>query len=181
MTDSIAGTATTRTRSRVGTGLATTFLIAFFLGVSIALGGAVYSSRVVEDLWSASPPASLRDWATAMNAAGANFWSKITPLTGLLALLTLATAFTTRPRHRFWRIVGSVVFVIVVISSLVYFAPTVERLSPPALDSLSPGEATAMVRRWSNLDSLRMLGVAVAWACTLRAIMLREDVPHTRS
>jgi hypothetical protein len=47
----------------------------------------------------ASPPASLPQWAPAMNAAGSNFWSKITPLTGLFAILTLSTAFPTLPCH----------------------------------------------------------------------------------
>jgi hypothetical protein len=167
------GESSIRTPSRTGHRIGNAFLFAFFLGASIALGGAVYSSRVVEDLWSSSPPASLRQWAPAMNAAGANFWSKITPLTGLLAILTLATAFSTSPAHRRWRIAGSVLFVLVAISSVAYFAPTIGRLSPPALDALSAGEASAMARRWTALDSLRMLGVAGAWGCTLRAITLR--------
>jgi hypothetical protein len=173
MTDPDTGEPKGGAQSRPANRLGSAFLIAFFLGVSVALGGAVYSSRVIEDLWSSSPPASLRQWAPAMNAAGARFWSKITPLTALFAILTLATGFGTPRAHRRWRIAGSVLFVMVAISSVAYFAPTVGRLSPPALDALSSEEASAMVRRWTALDALRILGVAGAWACTLRAITLR--------
>lgn len=164
-----------QTRSRIAATLAFVFLIAFFLGTSIALGGALYSSRVVEDLWSSSPPESLRQWSVAMNAAGLHFWRIFTPLTMLLALLTLATTFATPRRHRAWRIAACILFLSVAVSSLAYFAPTIARLSPPALDQLSADEASAMVHRWIRLDTFRMAAVALAWACGLRSIVSRGD------
>lgn len=165
-------TVTAPRRSTIAQTTARVVLLVFFTGVSLGLGGAVYSGQVVEHLWSSDPPESLRQWAPAMTAAGRNFWGKITPLIGLLALLTLATAFATRGAHRWWRIAASLLFIAVLVASIVYFVPGIGKLTPPALDSLSAAEATAMVHQWTRLDSLRAVTLFVVWLCALRAITL---------
>ncbi|MCB1021838.1 MAG: DUF1772 domain-containing protein [Acidobacteria bacterium] len=144
--------------------------MSFVGGAAILLGGSLYSSRVVEQLWSSNPPESLRQWGPVMQLAGARFFRIATPSVGLLALLTLLTSFGTPWPHRRWRLAASTLFLGVVVWSVVYFVPTALMLSGPELDDIPPAQAIAETAQWVRLDDFRMLLVLAALACGARAL-----------
>ena len=143
-----------------------TLFLLFFLGLSIVVGGTLYSALVVESLWSSNPPESLRQWGPAVQYAGDQFWSRVTPFVGLLALVTAVTSFRVSPRDRRWLLTAALLFLAALIWTLVYFVPTVDAILA------SPESSGDLVRRWVSLDFWRILLIVAAWLCAARAITL---------
>lgn len=150
----------------------TIFLLLFVIVTCILFGGSFYSSQVVEPLWSSDPPASLHEYGHIVMLAGSNFFRFITPLAGLLSLITLATSFRTAKPHFWWRISASVVFLAAFVWSVLYFVPTAMFLSSPGVDSISNQEAVQMTQDWVRNDSIRMVLVAIALVCGIRALFV---------
>lgn len=154
--------------------IATAVLFLYFMAASVALGGALYSSVVVEHLWSSDPPASVYQWSPAIERAGNAFWSRVSPLVLLLSLITLATSVRLNRDHVRWRVAAAVFSAASIIWSLLYFVPTAS-----ALTQASPGssgvDVIQTVTTWTQLDTWRMLLVVLAWLCGSRALMVPAE------
>jgi hypothetical protein len=151
--------------------IATAVLYLYFMTASVALGGALYSSVVIEHLWSSDPPASVYQWSPAIERAGNAFWRRVSPLVLLLSLITLATSVRLNRDHVRWRVPAAVFSAASIVWSLLYFVPTAS-----ALTQASPGssevDVVQAVTTWTQLDTWRMLLVALAWLCGSRALMV---------
>ena len=158
----------------------TIILLLFVLGTAILFGGSLYSSLVVEPLWSSNPPESLHEYGHVVMLAGGNFFRFVTPLVGLLALATLVTSFKTAKPHLWWRLAASAFFLWAFIWSILYFVPTAMFLSSPGVDSISGPEAIQMTETWVRNDSIRMILLIITLICGIRALYLPSKKHETR-
>lgn len=147
-------------------------LLVIVLGLEIGAG--IYEARVLVPLWASAPPGSL----VAYNLQelrpnpGLHFWIFTTPLVGLLALANLVAAFRSAPPRRLWWLMGSLLAVMVVVMTFVYFVPELQ-----TFERLRDREAVAMtwrVPRWVALNWLRAVVYILAWLSLLRAFSLHS-------
>src|SRR4029078_10542726 len=115
--------------------IAQMFLWLFVIALGIEIGAGLYETRVVLPLWTGAPPDSVTAYYQhnaanpqfALNAGG-RFWMFATPLVGLSAIANLLSGLRTRPQHRNWRITGTILALVVVVSTFGWFRPNITRL-----------------------------------------------------
>src|SRR6185436_16955837 len=139
--------------------IAQMFLWLFVIALGIEIGAGLYETLVVLPLWTSAPPDSVTAYHQhsaanpqfALNAGG-RFWMFATPLVGLLALATLLSGFKTSHPHRQWRIAGTLLALVVVVSTFAWFVPNIIRLNSKAVMAMSPAEVTNVTRWWVGLN-----------------------------
>ncbi|HEX9959447.1 MAG TPA: hypothetical protein VGB00_00775, partial [Pyrinomonadaceae bacterium] len=136
-------------RRRLST--AKTFLWLFVITLGITIGAGLYETLVVMPLWAAAPPESVVEYYRHNVAnpqftlnQGGRFWIFVTPLLGLLSILTLISGLRTRPEHRIWRLTATVITLIVVISTFAWFVPNIIKLTGEAVTTMNPDELTSL-------------------------------------
>jgi hypothetical protein len=147
--------------------------------LGIEIGAGLYEALVVVPIWSAAPPASVlgyfhhnvADLQFALNPGG-NFWLIFTPMTGLLAVVTLLSGLKTAPEHRKWRIAGTVLAIIVVAATFAWFVPTLISLMSEGVTKLSGAEITSKTNWWVRLNWVRAATYIIAWVAALRALTI---------
>jgi hypothetical protein len=153
--------------------LAQLFLWLFVIVLGIELGAGLYETLVVLPLWSQSPPESVIAYYNhnkefpqfALNAGG-RFWMVNTPLTGLTALAALISGFGTQPAHRKWRIIASVLALIVVIWTFAWFVPNIMLLYFHATE-VSGEQLAGVANWWVRLNWIRVVIYSAAWLAAL--------------
>src|SRR5690348_11930719 len=136
----------------------------FVIALGIEIGAGLYETLVVLPLWTTAPPDSVTAYYQHNSAnpqfalnAGGRFWMGATPLVGLLALATLLSGFRTRPQHRQWRIAGTVLALVVVLSTFAWFVPNIIRLTGKDVMAMSAAEVTSLTRSWVHLNWVRVV------------------------
>jgi len=165
--------------------IAQIFLWLFVISLGITLGAGLYETLVVLPLWTSAPPDSViayyqhnaADPQFALNA-GFRFWIFQTPLLGLLAVACLLSGLKTRPEHRKWRIIGTVLTLIVVIFTFVWFVPNLIALHGKSVIAMSPDEVTSLTNWWVGLNWVRVVVVSVGWLAALRALSISPIVEN---
>jgi hypothetical protein len=159
--------------------IAQIFLSLFVIALGIEIGAGLYETIVVLPLWTSAPPDSVTAYYqhNAANPqftlnAGGRFWIFATPSVGLLALATLLSGFRTRPEHRQWRIAGTVLALIVVVSTFAWFVPNIIRLYSKAVMAMSAEEVTKLTRAWVHLNWVRVTLYLAGWFSALRALSI---------
>jgi hypothetical protein len=159
------------------------FLWLFVITLGIVIGGGLYETLVVMPLWASAPPESVIAYYQHNVAnpqftlnQGGRFWIFVTPLLGLLSILTLLSGFRTRPEHRVWRITATVLTLIVVISTFAWFVPNIIKLTGEAVTTMNPDEITSLTNWWSRLNWLRAIVYSVAWLAALRALTVSPKI-----
>ena len=164
-----------------------TLLFIFVVVLGIEIGAGLYETLVVLPLWALSPPDSVIEYYKhnaaepqfALNAGG-RFWMFFTPLTGLTALLALLSGFRTNPRHRRWRITGSVLALIVVAATFAWFVPNIMKLYSEAVLTMSADEVTTLTNQWVRLNWVRVAVYLTGWLCALRAFSIPPQIHRAR-
>ncbi len=155
------------------------FLWLFVIALGIEIGAGLYETLVVMPLWTTAPPDSVIAYHQhnaanpqfALNAGG-RFWMFNTPLVGLLAIATLVTGLKTRPEHRKWRIVGTVLTLIVVVFTFAWFVPNIILLTGKGVMAMSPDEVTSLANWWVGLNWVRVVLYSAGWLAALRALSI---------
>ncbi|CAN5558368.1 hypothetical protein BH10ACI1_BH10ACI1_03150 [soil metagenome] len=163
--------------------IAQTLLWLFVITLGITLGGGLYETLVTMPLWSASPPDSVIDYyhhnianpSFALNQGG-RFWVYFTPLLGLLAIATFLSGFKTRPEHRRWRITGTVLALIVIGFTFVWFIPNIIKLMSEAVLRMNADELTNLTNNWVRLNWVRAFLYSAAWIAALRALSIPPKI-----
>src|SRR5262245_53849426 len=166
--------------------IARVFLWLFVIALGIEIGAGLYETLVVLPTWTGSPPGSVTTYyqqvvsspQLALNA-GPRFWMIATPLVGVVALATLLSGFRTRPPHRNWRIAGTVLALIVVVSTFAWFVPNIMRLNGPEVMKMIPEDITSLTHSWVNLNTIRIVFYVTGWICALRAFGLPDEPGQT--
>jgi hypothetical protein len=154
----------------------------FVIALGIELGGGLYETLVVMPLWSAAPPDSVLEYyrhnaanpQLALNAGG-RFWMFATPLVGLTAIAALLSGLKTRAEHRKWRIAGTILALIVVISTFAWFVPNIIKLLGESVTRMSADEITGVTNWWVRLNWVRAFVYAVGWLAALRALSISPE------
>lgn len=92
------------------------------------------------------------------------------PLTSLLAIATLLSGLKTRPEHRKWRITGTVLILLVVGFTFVWFIPNIIKLLGEGVTAMSPDEITTLTSWWVGLNWVRAVLFLAAWLAVLRVL-----------
>ena len=165
--------------------IAQIFLWLFVIALGIEIGAGLYETLVVLPLWTSAPPDSVTAYHqhNAANPqftlnAGGRFWMFATPLVGLLALATLLSGLRTRPQHRQWRIAGTILALVVVLSTFAWFVPNIIRLQSKDVMVMSPDEVASLTKAWVNLNWVRVVLYVSGWLSALRALSIS---PRTES
>jgi hypothetical protein len=162
--------------------IAQIFLWLFVIALGIELGGGLYETLVVMPLWAAAPPDSVTAYYQHNVAnpqftlnAGGRFWMFATPLVGLAAIAALLSGLKTRPEHRKWRVAGTVLALIVVISTFAWFVPNIIKLFSEAVTRMSADEITSLTNWWVRLNWVRAVVYAAGWLAALRALSIPPE------
>ncbi len=163
--------------------IAQIFLWLFVIALGIEIGAGLYETLVVMPLWTLAPPDSVNAYYQhnaanpqfALNAGG-RFWMFFTPLVGLLAIATLLSGLRTRPEHRKWRIAGTVLTLIVVMFTFVWFVPNIIQLTGEGVMAMSSDEVTSLTNWWVRLNWVRAVLYLAGWLTALRALSIPPKV-----
>jgi hypothetical protein len=159
--------------------IARILLCLFVIALGIAIGGGLYETLVVMPLWSAGPPDSVLAYHQHNVAnpqfvlnQGGRFWIFVTPLMGLLAVASLISGLRTQAEHRRWRVLGTGLAIIVVVSTFVWFVPNIIILMGNRVTQLSMDEITNLTNWWVRLNWVRVVLYVTAWLAALRALTI---------
>jgi hypothetical protein len=103
------------------------------------------------------------------------FWSWATPGLGLVALAALLTSFGTPRPHRTWRIASTVLLLIPVAATFLYFRPTIISLVVEHGGGRPEDEIAAQMSRWVMLNWVRVTALAVSAGIGVRALLLPKS------
>ena len=155
----------------------------FVIALGITIGGGLYETLVLMPLWSLAPPDSVIAFyqhnianPQFVTNQGGRFWIFFTPFLGLTAIATLVSGLRTRPEHRKWRIVGTVLTLIVVVFTFVWFIPNIILLSGKGVMAMSLDEVTSLTNWWVRLNWVRAILYSAAWLAALRALSIPPKV-----
>jgi Domain of unknown function (DUF1772) len=141
---------------------------------SLVFGASVYEAVVVHPAWSRKPPESFAGFMGApvsrMNLPA--FWVPVAPLFALRGLSSLAVALWARTLEA-PLMFSSVSAVVVVGWTLVYFRPTIGRFLEQGGGNASAERMQSEVRRWIQLNWIRVGLVAVSLWGVLTALRTR--------
>lgn len=98
------------------------------------------------------------------------------PLVGLLAIATLLSGLRTRPKHRKWRIMGTVLTLIVLVFTVVWFVPNIIQLTGEGVMAMSHDEVTSLTNWWVSLNWVRAVLYLAALLAALRALNIPPKV-----
>ncbi len=132
--------------------------------VSLVFGASVYETLVVHPAWSRMPPESFRGFVgtpvSRMNIPA--FWIPVAPLYALSALAALSLAFLAG-NQGLDLIVSTACAVAGVAWTLVYFRPTIQRFLEAEAGNAPTERLHIEVRRWIQLNWIRVGLVAISW------------------
>jgi hypothetical protein len=150
----------------------------FVILYGIEIGAGLFEMRVLVPRWAASPPESVwrlyelnQSYPELATDAGGRFWMFSTPLLGLLALVLLIACRRTRGTHRRLLLTSTMLTLIVVAATFVYFVPSIMVFAGSPAGVNGP-QIAAMANRWVALSWLRFVVYMIGWICALRALTL---------
>lgn len=140
-------------------------LIAFCLVLGLETGAGFYEARVVIPLWSASVEAA-RNWnvGTIYVVDSAPFFAFFTPLLILTTVATLIVGWKSPQPLRKWLFVSTGIVLVLIISTIIYFLPTLIAVKGPKLVPFSDADLATKIRLWVVLNWMRqLLGLVGFW------------------
>ena len=147
----------------------------FLVWSCVVLGGGLYEAVAVWPLVAADPPRSLaatNQVLAVAGRAGMFFWSWATPGLGLVGLAALLTSFGAPRPHMTWRIASTMLLLVAVAATLLYFRPTIISLVVDHGGGQPDDEIAAQMRRWVMLNWVRIMAAAVSIGMAVRALLL---------
>jgi hypothetical protein len=150
----------------------------FVVWSCVVLGASLYEAIAVWPLVASDPPRSLAATNEALavpDRAGMFFWSWATPGLGLVALASLLTSFGTPRPHMTWRIASTVLLLIAVAATLLYFRPTIIGLVVGHGGGRPDDEVAAQMHQWVMLNWVRVTALAVSVGMGMHALLLPKS------
>ncbi|MFN2393673.1 MAG: DUF1772 domain-containing protein [Pyrinomonadaceae bacterium] len=78
----------------------------------------------------------------------------------------------TRPEHRNWRIVATVLTLIIFAFTIVWFIPNIIKLTGEGIMTMSAGEITSLTNWWVRLNWVRAVLYLAAWIAGMYALTI---------
>ena len=143
------------------------------LAVTFLMGGGVFEHSVLTPIWAGSPPDSVTSWPHGV--VQARFFGIVTPVIFLLSVAMLIATGWMTPRVRKWALIAGICFVVIGISSAVFFVPILEKTIGARGAGLSPDEITTLANQFTTYNWGRWILIIGAWAAGLRALSLSRS------
>ena len=149
------------------------FCCLLVLVMGTLVGGALYELLVIDPLWSAHPPESVRTWNVnpLFVIKPAAFWSQMGFLLSLSPIAALATNWRM-PQRRKWLLITAACAAICIAISFIYFIPAITRLLEKRGDGLSDIEIKSSVRLLAALNWFKFGLLFTGWIASLRALAI---------
>jgi hypothetical protein len=147
----------------------------FVIALGIDLGAGIYEARIVVPLWASGVPGTLAEgnpFARVAIDAGMRFWAYVTSAVALLAILSLLSGFVAPAAQRAWQTFASLLELVAVAMTLLYFRPTLVRLFMGHGVGLSAETIAFTVHRWVLWSKIRIAISFIAWCAAIHALML---------
>jgi hypothetical protein len=145
----------------------------FLVWSCLVLGAALYEAVAVWPLVASDPPESLAAANQVPARAGMFFWSWATPALGLFALAALFASFGTSRPYMTWRIASTLLLLLAVAATLLYFRPAIISLVVDHGGARPHDQIAAQMRRWVMLNWVRIAAVAASIGMGVHALLLR--------
>ena len=165
--------------------IAQIFLWLYVVVLGIQIGGGLYEQLVLMPLWSLAPPDSVvayyqHNVANPQFAPdqGGRFWIYFFPLGALLAIATLISGLKTRPEHRKWRMVSTILALIITVFTFAWFIPNIITLTGQGVTKLSGEQVTNLTNWWVRLNWVRAFMYLAALLAALRALSIPPKVEN---
>jgi len=152
--------------------VATTFCMwVAAITLAVSVGGNLFQAVVVDPVWSGSPPESLRTFAkTPYFGRLKTFHTNPLFLVGLAFLLATPAFAWNQPTLRSWLLIAAGLYLVVILSTLLYFYPLNDALLVRGGEGLDTATVVAMTRRWVVADRIRYIFRLASFLCLLRAM-----------
>lgn len=148
-------------------------LMSFCLILGLETGAGFYEARVVIPLWSASVEAARNfNVGTAYVVNSGQFFALFTPLLVISTLAVLVVGWKSPRPLRKWLLISTGVVLVLIISTALYFLPTLIAVKGPKPVPFSDAELATKIRLWVALNWARQLLGLVAFGCALYAVGL---------
>ncbi len=150
----------------------------FLVWSCVVLGGGLYEAIAVWPLVASDPPRSLAATNQVLDVAsraGMFFWSWATPGVGLVGLAALLTSFGTPRPLMTWRIASTVLLLVAVAATLLYFRPTIISLVVGHGGGQPDDVVAAQMRQWVMLNWVRTAALAISIGMGVRALLLSKS------
>jgi len=150
----------------------------FLVWSCVVLGGGLYEAIAVWPLVASDPPRSLAATNQVLDVAsraGMFFWSWATPGVGLVGLTALLTSFGTPRPLMPWRIASTVLLLVAVAATLLYFRPTIISLVVGHGGGQPDDVVAAQMRQWVMLNWVRTAALAISIGMGVRALLLSKS------
>jgi uncharacterized membrane protein len=150
------------------------FLWLAVIGLSLWVGGTVFSISVIVPMWNESPPESVREFfgSTSFNKYIFNFFGPPWMVArNLPVLIALILGWYSKP-HRKYLLITFITFLASVLYTLLYIYPINEVLMQQAGGNHSAEKIKKMADQWIFADRLRFAVGCVGYFFLLKAFRL---------
>jgi hypothetical protein len=152
------------------------------LSFSVVIGGAVYEHLAVVPQWSAAPPVSLSMFQGKYGLNAAAFWIPIHPVTLLLLMGVLVSAWKTDSRKN--ALITLTGYMIVVGITAAYFVPELLAITGTAFSETVDPSLTQRAKLWELMSLVRLsvlVGLAIVLFLGLTRLHVKRATPSSHA
>jgi hypothetical protein len=145
----------------------------FVLSAGLLSGASVFEHVVLTPLWAGSLPQSVRDWPHG--GIQGRFFMIASPLYGLFSLmLTIASRWMPPPQRK-WALMAGLSGFVVVVATVAFFLPILEKTQVTRGAGLTGEEITRLVHQFETWNVGRWVVLIGGWTAALRALSLSSS------
>lgn len=145
----------------------------FVLSVTFLTGGGIFEHVVLTPLWAGSPPESVTQWP--YGAIQGKFFRVASPLYYLLSLALIIASWWMPQRQRVWAWVAGLSGILVMLVTVFFFIPILQKTQATRGAGLSGEEITRLVNQFVTWNYGRYILMIGGWAAALRALSLSSS------
>ena len=147
----------------------------FVVSAGLMSGASVFEHVVLTPLWAGTVPASVREWPHG--GIQGRFFMIASPLYGLFSLaLVIVSRWMPRPQ-RTWGLMAGLSGVVVVVATVVFFLPILEKTQVTRGAGLTGDEIVRLVHQFETWNVARWAALIGGWIAGLRALSLSTPRP----
>ena len=142
--------------------------LVFVFGLNLA--PMMFESFTSDRTWASNPPDSFHMFLGQYGHQTAHYWRVVSPLASLAFVLSLIVGWQV-PERRLWLSVAFVLYLVVQLSTMVYFVPEQEGLISSA-GSVSRDVLRSRANRWMFLNYFRNVAGVLAYVAWMLALVV---------
>jgi hypothetical protein len=147
-----------------------TCLVALVFLYGLNLAPMMFETFTSDRTWASNPPDSFHMFLGQYGHKTAHYWRVVSPLASLAFVLSFIAGWHV-PDRRLWLSVAFVLYLMVHLSTMVYFVPEQEGLISSA-GSLSRDVLQSRANRWMFLNYFRNAAGVLAYVALMLAVLV---------